>query len=356
MTLAGSVRINNQTYLVSAPLTLPSLTEVVELVDFTAGNNAWLLPAKGYTGKGVKQTTVHMRPFSSTRTPPTAKGTTNPYRLMRTPAGSGIHIGGFTLLGTPQGQPQHMYGGLMVANQAGAVISDVLVKAIPGNAGGPPGETFGVADFKCNGAVFTRIEVDGRDASGTMTKPPDGSSRVGASGLACNSSKNIEWNDCYVHDHYYGMPTCWDTVGFITRNFRSVNNWRGINHERASGIIEHHNPTLILSPADSGRNALHHFSFNNDVADCPTISVFNPVWSGGHPSAKGALCISIAGSYAGSMQKQTSIPKFYNADGSLMTVAELGSPGDTAMGVPAVAARNMDKAASDPKHTVVIFR
>lgn len=359
MTLAGRVAVNGTDYLPATELVLPApIVELVELVDFTAaaGTIGMLLPPSGYTGRGISTTLIRMRPFTSTKTAPTAKGTTNPLRLLRTAAGSSAKIAGFTLAGTPQGNPQHMYGGLMVASQSGAQISDILVRAIPGNAGGPPGETFGVADYKCDGATFTRVEVDGRDASGTMTKAPDGSARVGASGMACNSSRNIVWTDCYVHDHYYGMPTCWDTVGFVTRNFRSANNWRGINHERASGVIEHHNPQLLLSPVDSNRNALMHFSFNSDVADCPTISVFAPVWSGGAPQAHGALCVTIGANYAGWKQKQTSIPTFYNADGSLMTIAEAGTAGNPAMGVAAVPARNMDKALADPAHTVVIFR
>ena len=333
----------------------PPAPELIELLDFSKSVGR-VLPAAGYTGKGIGKTIITMRPFSSTQSPPTAKGTTNPLRLLRTASGTGGRFGGFTLQGTPQGKPtQHMYGGLMIAGQKGATVSDVLIRAIPGNAGGPPGETFGASDFKCTGITWTRVEVDGRDASGTMTKPPDGSSRVGASGLAANSSVDVEWDDCYIHDHYYGMPTAWDTVGFITRNLRSIGNWRGINHERVTGVVEHHNPTLVLAPGDSGRNALHHLSFNNDIADCPTISVFAPVWSGGHPAAGGALCVSIAANYAGGKQKQTSVPKFFNADGTPMFVAHASVAANAAMGVAARPAAGMAQALADPKHSVVVF-
>jgi hypothetical protein len=316
--------------------------ETVTFSDFTAagGTIGLMLPATGYTGQGIVGTTLLMKPHTSTKTAPSSG--TNPLRLLRTNPGTGGKFGGFTLQGTEQG---HLYGGLLVTGQTSATVTDLLVTGIPGNSGAPPGETFGVATWQCNGVTLTRVEVDGRNTTGV---------RVGASGLACNSDKNIQWIDCHVHDHEYGMPTCWETVNFTTRTLRSINNVRGVNHERASGVIRHYSPVLQLDPTKAN---LMHMSFNSDIADCPDIEIHDPTWSGGPAAAGGALAFTIGDSYPGGkwQQKQKTIPRVFYG-GTPFLVAEAGSPGNPAAGVPATPSRNMAAAKADPKHSVVIFR
>jgi hypothetical protein len=334
-------------YTVADPSQL-QLSGTMTLVDFP-NNNALLLPStkRGLAGPGV----VTIKPMSSTKasTVPTAAGTTNSLYLVRTAKGVAALFTGFTLQGTDQG---HLYGGLMLDHTVGAQLTDVLVAGIPGNNGAPPGETFGVNDYGGNGTVFTRVEVDGRNLAGV---------RVGASGLATNSASNVTWIDCYVHDHAYGMPTFWQTVNITTRNLRSINNARGINHERASGVIRHLSP--VLHP-DLSKPAAMHMSLNNDQADAADVEIHDPDCAGGE--VNGAFCLQMNDFYGSiknadgtsqpQLNKQKTLPKVFR-NGVLLPWADAGTDARTegAITAPAVAAKNMAAAKADPTNWCIRY-
>lgn len=68
-------------------------------------------------------------------------------------------MGGFTLEGTDQG---HLYGGLNVGYSRGARIHNLTIKAVPGDAPGPPGETFVLALWHTEAASLEQVTLDGR--------------------------------------------------------------------------------------------------------------------------------------------------------------------------------------------------
>ncbi len=323
------------------PPTPPVGPGTITFSDFTAngGRVGKMLPATGYTGNGIGVTVLEMVASSSTKAalvPAQSTGSTNPLQLLRTFSGNltvGGVYSGFTLQGTAQG---HLYNGLMIDHELNPRLSDLLINGIPGDNASNPGETFGVNLYGCNGAVLTRVEVDGRL----------GGVAVGASGVGWNTCTDATMQDCYVHDHAYGMPTFWETHNITTHNLRSINNHLGINHERPSGVLRHYNP--VLSPR-AGSSGLH-FTFNSDLADTPDIEVHDPVVSGGVPTAGGAPCVLIGHTYRGLTQRQTSLPRFYR-NGVLMSWADAGCsvPGYV------VASANMAAARADPQHWVVRF-
>lgn len=328
----------------TAPTPTPAPSNLIKFSDFgqptplSTSKYGMVIPAAGYIGAGIDAETIEMVALTSTKArqvPTQASASTNPFYLLATTDGGGTKGGafsGFTVQGTNQNM---LYNGIRFVNLSGHTVTDVRIKGCPGDANVNPGETFGVNDFSCNGGVYTRVEVDGRDLTGAA---------VGASGMATNSSSNVTYVDCYVHDHKWGMPTFWQTVNITTHNLRSINNRRGINHERASGVIRHYGPILQGVPAlgPTGDSGLH-ISFNNDQVDAPDIEVHDPVWSGGRVEAGGCLAIGINNNYRGN-QKQTTIPRFYQG-GTRMLVADFN-----AGGAPRAAAL------ADPKHSVMLFR
>lgn len=177
----------------------------------------------GVRGSGVGRTVFSMVPLSSTRKSdvPTRDGTTNQLSLMRA-GGDGTTLTGFTLEATPQG---HVYNGLRIQDATALRVSDVRVVGVPGNDSIPPGETFGINDYRTSGSVYSHVEVDGAG--------------VGASGFGANNSTDVTIEHSYFHGERHSMgATFWQTRDVtITDSIGSDNGWAGFNFERVSGAV-----------------------------------------------------------------------------------------------------------------------
>lgn len=192
---------------------MPTVDEgaVVEFADFTQFPTAGLaLGNRSLTAAGA---TYEMTPHSSTKAGVIAalpQGSTNPYRLLAV-GGNGaasstpdLDVSGFTLNGTDQG---HSYGGVRIGYSKAAKLHDFFVTGIPGNAAGPPGETFSVAAWHADDLVIERVAVDGRD---------DGGRPVAATLFGLNDCARTVVRDCEGHHAAYGMGIavwqCTDTT------------------------------------------------------------------------------------------------------------------------------------------------
>lgn len=186
-------------------------------------------------GAGSKSTTIAMTAHSSSKSGvvPTADWTTNQLYLMSV-TGASPDLAGFTLRGTAQG---HLYNGLRVGQATNARVDDVTVAAIPGNNDIPPGETFGINDWRTNGSVYTNIEVDG-------------SGRVGGSGFATNSSTNVTVRHGNFHDMRANGTAFWQTSGVTLDDVTVKNNVTGLNFERTTGTITVNDPTFAGNNQD----------------------------------------------------------------------------------------------------------
>lgn len=184
---------------------------VVEFADFAQFPTAGLaLGARSLTARGA---TYEMTPRSSTKAeliaaiPP---GSTNPYRLLAVggndpqSSAADLDVSGFNLNGTDQG---HTYGGVRIGYSRSARLHDFVVTGIPGNAAGPPGETFSVAAWHADDLVIERVSVDGRDADG---RP------VAATLFGLNDCARTVVRHCEGHHAAHGMGIavwqCTDTA------------------------------------------------------------------------------------------------------------------------------------------------
>ena len=210
-----------------------------DLRDFTSGKDrvdSGRVPSvsAGLVGKGVNETVLALQPDSSTSRSriPTTEYLINPLNVLRVSSAHAV-VGGFTLQGSEQG---HTYNGLRVERSTGPIVSDVKVDAIPGDMDRPPGETFGINDYRTTGARYSHIDVDGAD--------------VGAAGFASNASTDVTVCDAYSHDNAISMGFAFWSV----RNVKLVdcvatdNGFAGFNFERVSGHV-----TLIRPVARDNR-------------------------------------------------------------------------------------------------------
>jgi hypothetical protein len=138
-------------------------------------------------------------------------------------------LSGFTLQGTDQG---HLYNGLRMHRTVDARVTGVRVALIPGDDDVPPGETFGINDYRTTGSVYRRIDVDG--------------SGVGASGFATNSSRDVTVADSSFHDqHAAHGATFWQTDTVTLTDVRAEDDaGAGLNFERDSGLVTITRPLL----------------------------------------------------------------------------------------------------------------
>lgn len=346
-TVTGRAVIDGVVFNPSSPMTLPPPVDpkgrylngsTLTGSDFVNNQAVQRVTGKpSFYGPGK----LTMTPMSSTKAgtiPAQTTGASVPYYIYRTAFGEVLVFKSLTIEGTNQG---HIYGGLMLDHCNDSLVEDVLVTGIPGNAGSQPGETFGVNGWGGARNVYRRVEVDGRRASDLVV--------VGASGLTNNSATDSVWEDCYVHDHQYGMPTFWRCTGIETRNLRSHRNVRGINHEDDGGRIRHYSPDLRPTSTPSGM----HLTFNNQLADNPDIEVWDCRWT--QIDTRNYLAVLIGDSYAGIPNKQVTLPKFFKADGTPLIWADAGTAARVISGIsyPAVAAKNMTEARANPQNYVV---
>lgn len=271
----------------SAPLASKLHTGAVELGsgmytfnDFNQmGSTAgYEIPAtvSSISGSGSGSTVLQMTPHSSTRAGavPTASYTTNQLSLL---VSHGTALSNLTLQGTEQG---HLYNGLRVHRANHTHVTNVKVAAMPGNKNYPPGETFGINDYRTVGSVYQNLEIDGAG--------------VGAAGFGGNNSQDISITDAYFHNNPYSAGiTFWQSSNITLTNVRSFNNHGGFNFERDSGTIR------IVKPAWGSLGNRHSFSFNSDQASA-NVSIIDPVLPAGETKVK----ILVAPSYLGVPNKQ----------------------------------------------------
>ncbi|MFD1723044.1 hypothetical protein [Amnibacterium endophyticum] len=207
--------------------------------DFTAGtdrvdSSRLGRSAAGLIGAGSGATHLEMAPRSSTRkrVVPTTEYEVNPLNVLRVTSEHPV-VGGFSLTGSPQG---HTYNGLRIDRAHGAQVVDVHVSAIPGDMDRPPGETFGINDYKTVGSVYEHVEVDGAG--------------VGAAGFAANGSQGITVCDASSHDNPISMGFAFWSVKDITLVDCTAtdNGFTGFNFERVSGDVR-----LIRPKAEDNR-------------------------------------------------------------------------------------------------------
>lgn len=205
----------------------------VTLSDFLAGSeriDAARVPAAsaGLVGAGSDRTTIELAPHSSTRASavPKVEYTVNPLNELRISSANAV-VGGFSLIGTPQG---HTYNGLRIERATNPRIADVHVSSIPGDMDRPPGETFGINDYKTTGARYEHIDVDGGG--------------VGAAGFAANGSSDITVCAATSHDNPVSMGFAFWSVKNITLIDCTAtdNGFAGFNFERVGGTVTLLNP------------------------------------------------------------------------------------------------------------------
>jgi hypothetical protein len=261
---------------------------VFEVSDFRDPSVAIRVPptVKGIVGEG-RDTILRIKPNSSkfAYTVP-AQGTnqTNQLYILRMNDGVAPQIlSDFWLQGTPQG---HLFNGIMVGqSKPGTVVQNLLITGVDGNAGSPPGETFGLNWWRGSDSITRNVEIDGYRWSGDSFASRVRGEQVGASPIGYNSHDRGKLWDGFMHDAKFGMPTYWQSNNSETWNLQSIRNAIGINHEESFGTI-HHQPVMW------GSTTRRHVNFMSSRGD-GTLTIIgstndewlNP-WSSG-PVGKG---------------------------------------------------------------------
>lgn len=211
---AGTFSVDNFGSNLGSPLTHVSDESLLMGMD--------LAPAvTGIAGAGVDKTVIQMTPRTSTHAGdiPTQVPETNQFSLLRVEGSPQLHD--FTLKGTDQG---HLYNGLRVHEATNARVTNVKVTGIPGDNYMPPGETFGMEDYRGTNNVYENIEVDGQG--------------VGASGFGANISKNTTIRNGYFHDNPHSCAaTFWRCEDVTLLDCKAANNHAGFNFEQVSGTV-----------------------------------------------------------------------------------------------------------------------
>jgi hypothetical protein len=279
-------------------LTLPE--GLFQFSDFAQSSGRYGLVAPingGIVGSGPG-TILEMVEHSSTKQgntndPPQANSDgistqqTNQLYLLRI-EGTNVEYGNFHLRGTnqttaPIGSESlypngHNYNGIFCANTTNAWGHDILITGIPGDCGGPPGETFGHNYYNSTGGLFERITVDGVRQGGDQ----NGYS-VGATGFGNNSASTGVFNNCICKNGWSGSFAMWQCHDMQTNNCTSSNNGarsaagytgahsaHAFNHERCYNIT-HINPTCLIPNAD----VLHYPNVSNQSGVPNTVGQAN---------------------------------------------------------------------------------
>lgn len=216
------------------PLTLGagtySFDNFVDTGDGADGGDVMTDSLTGIAGAGIDKTIIQMTPHTSTHAGdiPTQPFASNPLALVRVKNGS-PNVHDFTVRATDQG---HLYNGLEFYYTTNARISNVKVVGVPGNDSKPPGETFGMEEYRADGSVYSNVEVDGAGVS--------------ASCFASNHSQNLTVQNGYFHGSAFshGMAL-WtvDNANLIDCTCTD-NKLVGINLERMSGTVDIVRPVL----------------------------------------------------------------------------------------------------------------
>lgn len=343
-----TVSAGGETVTVADPVVASATpTKVVTFSDFTAngGNVGMMVPAAGLVGPRTGDPSglvLSMKPKTSTKASsiPTTKGDANPLRLLRTVKGSNPPLRDFTIQGTDQG---HLYNAMMVDSANGLTMSRIKVLAIPGSfdpQGGsnPPWETNGLELYRCTGCTVEDYEADGQG--------------VAATGLSMNFGQGNTWSRVHVHDCPYSFPTLYQTVDPTIEELASENNRLGLNFESVTGKVRV-SKTRLTVPA---RDKQMHMTWNSSLGDCKDAVIQLDGWSGGNYGPNSPLCLAWGDTYQSKKNTNVTPPTILGPDGEPLQWAEAGHAANSALGIPATAAKNVDKAKADPLHWVVRFR
>ncbi|WDF34625.1 hypothetical protein PTW37_06940 [Arthrobacter agilis] len=250
---------------------------VFEISNYRDAAAAIRVPANvlGIIGEG-HDTIIRMKPMSSTfgSTVPaqSAAPATNQLYLLRMNDGLQKQmIKDVWFQGTAQG---HLQNGVMIGNsKPGTVVENVLITGFDGNAGTPPGETFGLNWWRGADGITRNVEVDGYRWTGDTFESRVRGAKVGASPIGWNSHNRAKLFDTYTHDSSFGMPTFWQSNDAETWNLQSVRNVIGINHEESFGII-HHEP--VMKESTTRRHV--NFMSQRGTGSLTIIGAINDEW------------------------------------------------------------------------------
>jgi hypothetical protein len=251
---------------------------VFEVSNFQNVSFAVNIPknVKGLIGSG-NDTIIRIKERTSTfgySVPTQAQGGTNQLYILRMNNGLEKQIlSDVWFQGTEQG---HLYNGIMIGQAAnGAEVKNILVTGIPGDAGSPPGETFGINWWRSNDGITRDVEVDGYRWTGDTYADRVKGAKVGSSPIGWNNADNARLYNAYTHDSKTGMPTFWQSQNAQTWNLQSIGNGAGINHEESFGII-HHQPVIY------GSANKNHISFMSQRGDgsLTVIGATTDTWTG----------------------------------------------------------------------------
>jgi hypothetical protein len=156
------------------------------------------------------------------------------------------------------------------SNQDGPVlIENVFTSGWYGNNGAPPGETFGIQVYQCDGHILRNVETDGRRAIGGPS--------YGAVGITAGNSHNAEWHNCWSH---HANAKTYHQVFFQTAGCKTYDcrlgdssdldgtgeyngyNGGGFNQERA--MLSEHYRMDIYSNRKLGDKGVH-FNHSSDA-------------------------------------------------------------------------------------------
>lgn len=283
--------------------------------------NTW----KGIVGVG-DASVVGLKAGTSTLAaadiPTTRDAATNPYYLVKAIGGTAMEFRKFKL---SKGAP-HLHGGIQVRTNTNSVLFEDVNQfdSAPGNDWTPPGETFGITTWHCEGGATVRRCFG------------DGNGR-GSSLLGFNSTNNILVEDCDFRNSPWGMPTFWQCNNYTTRNLKSYGGHAGINQEQVGGVIEHYNPEVFPNrdwPSSGGNKNAMHFTFqsNNPSYVATALRIYDAVNDTG--LRNGALNIMKSANYtvaggSGQLQKDTAIEVYKTVSGVLrkLTMVDMNNSG-----------------------------
>ena len=114
----------------------------------------------------------------------------------------------FQVAGTEQG---HIFSGFQLWGTAGAnLFEDLLITGWEGNAGAPPGETFGLGVSGPGRHLLAGVEADGRRAVNGEV--------VGAMGITAQNSVGVTMDSCYAHHCRAASFVAFQSVNGLMRN------------------------------------------------------------------------------------------------------------------------------------------
>ncbi|MHA7277738.1 hypothetical protein ACX80O_14630 [Arthrobacter sp. Hz1] len=235
---------------------------VFEVSNFRDPAAAIRVPStvKGIVGEG-RDTIIRMKTNTSSfaaTVPTQGSGQTNQLYLLRMNDGQDQVLSNFWLQGTEQG---HLYNGIMVGQSSpGTTVKDILITGVPGDAGTPPGETFGLNWWRGSDSVTRNVEIDGYRWTGNTFGSRVKGAIVGASPIGYNNHDRARLYDVFTHDSKVGMPTFWQSNDAQTWNLQSIRNVTGINHEESFNIV-HHQPVMHSS------YTRRHVNFMSNTSD-----------------------------------------------------------------------------------------